>query len=58
MTLGQSMSNFWMGLLAAQTAAADTKPADRRQRVLSVLGGIALALLIGGGLFIAAVFTL
>jgi hypothetical protein len=52
------MSNFWMGLLAAQTAAADTKPADRRQRVLSVLGGIAIALLIGGGLFIAAALTL
>jgi len=52
------MSNFWMGLLAAQTAAADTKPGDRRQRVLSVLGGIAIALLIGGGLFIAAALTL
>jgi len=51
------MSNFWMGLLAAQTAAADTKPADRRQRVLSVLGGIAITLLIGGGLFIAAALT-
>jgi hypothetical protein len=51
------MNNFWMGLLAAQTAAADTKPADRLQRALSVLGGIALALLIGGGLFIAAALT-
>jgi len=51
------MSNFWMALLAAQTAAADTKPADRRHRVLSVLGGIALALLIGAGLFIAAART-
>jgi hypothetical protein len=52
------MSNFWMGLLAAQAAAGDTKPVHRRHRVLSVLGGLALALLIGGGLFIAAVFTL
>ena len=52
------MSNFWMALLAAQTATADTKPADRRQRVLSVLGGIAIALLIGGGLFIAAALIL
>jgi len=51
------MSNFWMALLGAQTAAADTKPADRRHRVLSVLGGIALALLIGAGLFIAAALT-
>ena len=51
------MSNFWMGLLAAQTPAADIKPADRRHHVLSVLGGIALALLIGGGLFIAAALT-
>ena len=52
------MSNFWMGLLAAQAAVGDTKPVDRRQRVLSVFGGIALALLIGGGLFIAAALTL
>jgi hypothetical protein len=52
------MNNFWMSLLAAQTVAADTKPADRRHRVLSMLGGIAVALLIGGGLFIAAVLTL
>jgi len=52
------MNNFWMGLLAAQTAAAETKPADRRQRVLSVLCGIALALLIGGVLFIVVALTL
>ena len=52
------MSNFWMALLAAQTAAADTKPADRRHRVLLVLAGIALALLIGAGLFIAAALNL
>ena len=47
-----------MTLLAAQTVAADTKPADRRHRVLSAVGGIALALLIGAGLFIAAALTL
>jgi hypothetical protein len=51
------MSNFWMALLAAQTAAADSRPADRRRRVLSVLGGLGLALLIGAGLFIAAALT-
>jgi hypothetical protein len=51
------MNNFWMGLLAAQTATASTKPASRRHHVLSVLGGIALALLIGGGLLIAAALT-
>jgi len=51
------MSNFWMALVAAQSAAADSKPPDRRHRVLSVLGGVALTLLIGGGLFIAAVLT-
>ena len=50
------MSNFWMALLAAQTA--DAKPASRRHRVLSAVGGIALALLIGAGLFIAAALTL
>ena len=47
-----------MALLAAQTDAADPKPADRRRRLLSVLGGVALALLIGAGLFIAAALTL
>jgi hypothetical protein len=52
------MSNFWMALVAAQTTAADTKPARRRRRVLSAVGGIALALLIGAGLFIAAALTL
>jgi hypothetical protein len=52
------MSNFWMALLAAQTAAADTKSASRRQQILSVVCGIALALLIGAGLFIAAALTL
>jgi len=51
------MSNFWMAPLAAQTTA-DTKPASRRHRVLSAVGGIALALLIGAGLFIAAALTL
>lgn len=48
------MGNFWIGIAAAQNAAASTKPADRRHRVLSIVGGIALALLIGGGLFVAA----
>ena len=46
-----------MPLLAAQTAAADTKPVHRRHRVLSALCGIALALLIGSGLLIAAALT-
>jgi hypothetical protein len=48
------MGDFWMGIAAVQNAAAGTKPADRRHRVLSIVGGIALALLIGGGLFIVA----
>jgi divalent metal cation (Fe/Co/Zn/Cd) transporter len=51
---GESMSDFWMSILAAQKAAAGTKPPDRRHRVLSIVGGIALAVLIGAGLFIAA----
>jgi hypothetical protein len=46
------MNNFWMGLLAAQAAAGDDKPADSRHRALSIVGGIALALLIGAGLFV------
>ena len=52
------MSNFWMALLAAQSTAGDTKPADRRHRILSIVGGIGLALLIGAGLFVAAALTL
>ena len=46
-----------MALLAAQTAAADTKPGDRRHRVLSVLGGIALIFLIDSGLLVVAALT-
>ena len=38
-------------------AAAGTKPAARSHRVLSALGGIALAFAIGGGLVIAAALT-
>ena len=51
------MGNFWIGVAAAQGAAAGSKPADRRHRILSIVGGIALALLIGGGLFVAAVLN-
>jgi hypothetical protein len=47
------MDNFWMGIAAAQNAA-ETKPTDRRHGVLSIVGGIALAVLIGAGLFIVA----
>jgi hypothetical protein len=54
------MGNFWMGIAAAQNAAAETqnaaaetKLADRGHRVLSIVGGIAVALLIVGGLMIA-----
>jgi len=48
------MGDFWMGIAAVQNAASGTKPVDRGIRVLSIVGGIALALLIGGGLFIVA----
>ena len=44
--------DFWMGIAAAQTAAAGTKPVGRGHRVLSIVGGIAVALLIVGGLMI------
>ena len=47
------MSDFWMSILAAQKAAAGTKPANRRHSILTVVGGIALSLLIGAGLFVA-----
>ena len=52
-----STGNVWLGIAAAQSAAAGSKPADRRHRILSIVGGIALALLIGGGLLVAAVLT-
>ncbi len=48
------MGDFWMGIAAAQNAVAGTKPAERRKRVLSIVGGIVLTLLIGAGLFIVA----
>ena len=50
------MSNFWMGIAAANTAAK-VKPGTRAHRVLSVVSGIAIALLIGAGLFIIAALT-
>jgi hypothetical protein len=52
-----STGNFWIGVTAAQNAASGSKPADRRHRILSIVGGVALALLIGGGLLVAAVLT-
>jgi hypothetical protein len=48
------MRDFWIGMAVAQNAAAGTeaeaKAADRRYRVLSIVGGIALSLLVGGSL--------
>jgi hypothetical protein len=49
-----SMGNFWLGVAMAQNAPVRTKSSNRRHRALSIVGGIALALLIGGGLFIVA----
>ena len=48
------MGHFWMGVAAAHHAAAQGKSVDRRHRVLSLVGGVVLALLIGVGLFIVA----
>jgi hypothetical protein len=48
------MGDFWMGTASAQNAVAGRKPADGRHRVLSIVGGIAIAVLIGAGLFIVA----
>jgi hypothetical protein len=49
------MNYYWMGMFAGQKTATRTKPAERRHRILSAIGGITLALLVGAGLFIAAV---
>jgi hypothetical protein len=53
------MNDFWTGIVAAQTATASTRPApaDRRHRVLSVVGGVAIALLISAGLLVAVAFN-
>lgn len=48
------MNNFWISIAAAQSAVAGTKPGNRRHRILSIVGGIALALLISAGLLIVA----
>jgi hypothetical protein len=48
------MDKFWMGIAAAQNAVAGTKPANRRHHVLLIVGRIALALLVGAGLFMVA----
>jgi hypothetical protein len=62
------LGNFWMGIAAAQNAAAETELADRGQNAAAetkladrgrvpsivggIVGGIAVALLIVGGLMI------
>jgi hypothetical protein len=51
------MSGFWMSVVAAQKSAAGNKPANRRYYVLQILGGIAVALLVGVALLIAATFN-
>jgi hypothetical protein len=52
------MSNLLIGLAAVQKAAGPAKFADRRHRVLAIVGGIVLALSIAGGLlFLMALGT-
>jgi len=51
---GARMSDLWISVLAAQKTVARTRPADGGRRMRSIIGGIALALLIGAGLFVAA----
>ena len=50
------MDKFLMGVAAAQNAnaVAEAKPARRRHPVLSIIGGIAIALLIGAGMLVVA----
>ena len=48
------MGDFWMGIAAAQNAVAGNERADGRHRILSIVGGIAIAVLIGAGPFIVA----
>jgi hypothetical protein len=51
------MNSFWISILAAQKAGAETKPAGRRHRIFQIVGGIAVGLLIGVGLLIAEMFN-
>jgi hypothetical protein len=53
----RDMSGFWMSVVAAQKSAVTNKPANRRYYVFQILGGIAIALLIGGALLVAATFN-
>ena len=48
---------YWMDAIAAQKLAGGRKPVERGHRVRSIVGGIALALLIWGGLFLLAVLN-
>ena len=50
------MDKFWIGVGAAQNAnsVAEAEPAKRRHPVLSIIGGIAIALLIGAVMFVVA----
>ena len=52
------MDKFLMGVAAAQNANANAvagaKSAKRRHPVLSIIGGIAIALLIGAGMLVVA----
>jgi hypothetical protein len=45
---------FWLGLGAAQRGAG-SKPIERRNRVVSLVVGVLIALLIGAGAFVLLV---
>jgi hypothetical protein len=47
-------SNFWLGIATAQTATGRNDSRGRRHHIISISGGLALALLIAGGLLIVA----
>jgi hypothetical protein len=50
------MDKFWIGVAAAQNvdAVAAAEPAKRRHSVLSIIGGMAIALLVGAGMLVVA----
>jgi hypothetical protein len=51
------MGNFWIGVAAGQHAAAGAKSAERRHPVVSIIGGVVIALLIGAGMFVVAALS-
>jgi hypothetical protein len=47
-------TNFWIGIATANSTTGRNAVTKRRYQILSIAGGLTLALLIGGGLLLVA----